>query len=358
MKESPVVKEFIDIFYLKEKKKLTELQRHVLVFFFFSPEYPLTEGKDDFFFLVVLQESIYDQIFKLCPSRKWSCRFNTFEAGLGVAEAAYQQALAYAKDRAQGRTPDGSGTILGHADVRRMLLRMKTLVEAVRAICLDCAVSLDMARAAEGDEAKAWAARAGFLTPIAKAFGTDVGNEVAYLGVQVHGGMGFIEEAGAAQFSRDVRVTSIYEGTNGIQAMDLVGRKLMDDGEAARALLGQIAEEAGAASGEAGMGELASDLAAAGEALHNVTKWMLTAGDVNERFAGSVDYLRAWALTLGGAYLLRGARLAEGAEKTRRTALARYYFGRELPAMHAHAKAAMAGAEPLYALDADQLAAS
>ncbi|MEM1316245.1 MAG: acyl-CoA dehydrogenase family protein, partial [Pseudomonadota bacterium] len=113
--------------------------------------------------------------------------------GLGIAEAAYQKALQYALERAQGRTPDGSGTIVGHADVRRMLLKMKSLTEAARAICLDTAVSLDMARAAPGEAAKRWAARAAFLTPIAKAFGTDVGNEVAHVGVQVHGGMGFVE---------------------------------------------------------------------------------------------------------------------------------------------------------------------
>ncbi len=150
--------------------------------------------------------------------------------GIGAAEGAYQHALAYAMDRKQG----GSGTIIEHADVRRMLASMKSDIFAARAIALMNAVAIDMA-AATGDAT--WKARAAFLTPIGKAFGTDVGIEVASTGVQVHGGMGFIEETGAAQYSRDVRVTAIYEGTNGIQAMDLVARKLMDGGDAAFLIL-------------------------------------------------------------------------------------------------------------------------
>ncbi|MEM8659015.1 MAG: acyl-CoA dehydrogenase family protein, partial [Pseudomonadota bacterium] len=165
--------------------------------------------------------------------------------GLGQAERAYQLALSYALDRKQGRVPiaDGTGTILDHADVRRMLMTMKALTAMTRAICLDCAFSLDMARAAEGE----WDHRAAVLTPIAKAFGTDNGCRVAELGVQVHGGMGFIEETGAAQFYRDVRVTTIYEGTNGIQAMDLVARKMMDGGEAANLIMDEIEAAAEAA---------------------------------------------------------------------------------------------------------------
>ncbi|MEL6793995.1 MAG: acyl-CoA dehydrogenase family protein, partial [Pseudomonadota bacterium] len=143
--------------------------------------------------------------------------------GLGVAEAATQKALAYAMDRKQGRTPTGAAGIIDHADVRRMLMTMKALTAVSRAICLDTAVSLDMANATEGAERDYWKARGALLTPIAKAFSTDIGFEVASMGVQVHGGMGFIEETGAAQLMRDVRVTSIYEGTNGIQSMDLVG---------------------------------------------------------------------------------------------------------------------------------------
>ncbi|MEM6729412.1 MAG: acyl-CoA dehydrogenase family protein, partial [Pseudomonadota bacterium] len=155
--------------------------------------------------------------------------------GIGVAEAAYQHALAFAMDREQGKTTltkdaGGRGTIIDHADVRRMLTSMKADIFAARAIGIACAQAIDMATAT--GEAT-WKSRAAVFTPIAKAFGSEVGIDVAEQGVQIHGGMGFVEETGAAQFSRDVRITSIYEGTNGIQAMDLVARKMMDGGEAA-----------------------------------------------------------------------------------------------------------------------------
>ncbi|TYO90755.1 acyl-CoA dehydrogenase [Oceanicella actignis] len=268
--------------------------------------------------------------------------------GLGVAEAAYQKALAYARERRQGRTPigDGNGAIVDHADVRRMLLRMKTLTEAARAICLDTAFSTDMARALSGDEAAAWKARAAFLTPIAKAFGTDVGNEVAYEGVQVHGGMGYIEETGAAQFSRDVRVTAIYEGTNGIQAMDLTGRKMMDGGAAARALLAELRA----------VDEPSGRLGRAVDALARATDWMLD-NQPNDRFAGAVPYLRMWGLTLGAAALVKGAAAASGDDARRRAALADWFLRAELSAVPGLAEAACTGAAPLYALSADDLAA-
>ena len=283
-----------------------------------------------------------------------NARLGVGTEGLGIAEAAYQKALEFANERVQGRTADGSRTIIGHADVRRMLMRMKTLTEAARAICLDTAVSLDMAKAAPGADGKAWFARGAFLTPIAKAFGTDTGMEVAELGVQVHGGMGFIEETGAAQFYRDVRVTAIYEGTNGVQAADLVGRKLADGGAAANALLAEIRAVAESAHGE--FEALAGQLSVEADALEAATQWMLAA-EMNDRAAGSVDYLRAWALGLGGAYLLKGAMAAaNGPEAARRKAMADYYFGRELPALQALAEAAVEGAAPLYALSAEELA--
>ncbi len=254
--------------------------------------------------------------------------------GLSQAEAAYQQALEYAHERRQGRPPvEGFSTIIGHADVRRNLLTMKALTQSARAICLDCAISLDLARA-NGDEAQA--ARAAFLTPIAKTFGTDVGCEVAALGVQVHGGMGYIEETGAAQFYRDVRVTAIYEGTNGIQAMDMVGRKLKDGGTAARALLDEI-------RATAATGGPHPRLSAAVEHLERATAWMLDAG-LNDRFAGAVPYLRAFALTLGGHYLLRAAQ-ADGA----RMPLAAFHIRQLMAQVGPLCEAACEGAAPLYA---------
>ena len=267
--------------------------------------------------------------------------------GLGVAEAATQKAIAYAMDRKQGRTADGTDTIMGHADVRRMLMSMKAMTRVARAICYDCAFSLDMAHT--GDAAHK--ARGAFLTPIAKAFGTDTGIEVAQTGIQVHGGMGFVEETGAAQYLRDVRVTAIYEGTNGIQAMDLVGRKLADGGAAAEALLAEIATTASAAGAHE---DMAKALDSAHAKLAGVTRWMLDAPDMNDRFAGATPYLKAWGQTLGAHYLLKGA-LEDPSED--RLAMARFYLHQILPQMHAHAQAATAGAAPLYALDAEKLSA-
>lgn len=271
--------------------------------------------------------------------------------GLGVAEAATQQAVAFAMERKQGKTPlgdKGTGAIIDHADVRRMLMTMKALTATSRAICLDTAFSLDMAKAS--DDRATWKARAAFLTPIAKAFSTDTGNEVAQLGVQVHGGMGFVEETGAAQYSRDVRVTAIYEGTNGIQAMDLVGRKLGDGGEAAHALLAEIA----ASADNANTGET-SALAAAVKAAHDqvaeATGALLNADTLNDRFAGAAAYLRAWALLLGGHYLLKGA-----AKDPKRLPLARFHINHLMPQTSGLLASATAGAEDLYALTAEELA--
>ncbi|WP_095588352.1 acyl-CoA dehydrogenase [Actibacterium ureilyticum] len=271
--------------------------------------------------------------------------------GIGVADGAYQHALAYATDRKQGHTPPegGTGTISDHADVRRMLTTMKADLFASRAIALACAAAIDMGRAT-GDAD--WDARAAFLTPIAKAFGTDTGIEVASLGIQVHGGMGFIEETGAAQYLRDVRVTAIYEGTNGIQAMDLVGRKLMDGGEAAYRLLEEI--ETSAETNRGTFPELAGDLWSAAETLREATEWLVQQAP-NDRFAGAVPYLRAWARVLGGHMHLKAAQ-AEGGTGPR-TALAQFYIKNLLPEYTGLLAQATRGSGDLYALSADDLAA-
>ncbi len=270
--------------------------------------------------------------------------------GVGIAEAAYQKALAYALDRKQGKSPTGdTGSIIDHANVRRKLMHMKSLTQASRAICLDCAFSLDMGRATEGEEAAKWKARGAFLTPIAKAFGTDTGSEVSDIGIQIHGGMGFVEETGAAQYARDVRVTRIYEGTNGIQAMDLVGRKLMDGGAAAEALLGEV--EATAKAAQSAHPDLADALQDAGETVCDALDWMLKSG-MNDRFAGSLPFLRAFALVLGGHYLLRAA-LAGGDSHL---AVARFHILQLMPQAAAFCTAAKQGAAPLYTLDAEALA--
>ena len=268
--------------------------------------------------------------------------------GVGVAEAAYQHALAYATDRKQGRA-EGTGTIVEHADVRRMLTAMKADIFAARSIALVCAVAIDMARAT-GDED--WVARAAFLTPIAKAFGTDTGVAVASEGVQVHGGMGFIEETGAAQYLRDARITPIYEGTNGIQAMDLVGRKLMDDGEAAYRLLDEV--EAMAESVRQTLPELGDAVWGAAETLRETTEWLTTQAP-KVRFAVAVPYLRAFARVLGGHAHLSAAE-SEG-KPGRRTALARFYIRRLLPEHSALLQQVKAGNDGLYDLSIDDLVA-
>jgi len=269
-----------------------------------------------------------------------------------VAEGAYQHALAYALDRKQGRTPvdGGSGAIVDHADVRRMLMTMKADTFAARSIGLACAVAIDMETATGTPE---WAARAAFLTPIAKAFGTDTGIAVADLGVQVHGGMGYIEETGAAQYLRDVRVSAIYEGTNGIQAMDLVARKLSDGGEAAHALIDEI--EAQAESARSTLPDLAEPVWQASETLREGLDWMLAQSDLNQRFAGAVPFLRAFARVLGAHYHLAAA-LAEGGTGPRST-LARFYSARLLPEHEGLLAHATAGADGLYALSPEELSA-
>ena len=276
-----------------------------------------------------------------------NARLGVGAQGIGLAEAALQHALDYARSRHQGRTPLGDGPIVDHADVRRMLAQMRAEVFAARAIALACGVAIDMARAT-GDAG--WTARAALLTPIAKAYGTDIGVEVASLGIQVFGGMGYIEETGAAQFLRDARITPIYEGTNGIQAMDLVGRKLADGGEEAFRLLQEI--EDFAESARATQPDLAGLVWAAAESLREGTEWML-AQSMTDRGAGAVAFLRAFARVLGAHLHLRAAVAAPDTAPAR---LAAFYITRLLPEHAALLAQARAGAAGLYALSPDDLA--
>ena len=228
-----------------------------------------------------------------------------------------------------------------------MLASMKADIFAARSIALMNAVAIDMA-AATGDDA--WRTRAAFLTPIGKAFGTDVGIDVANTGLQVHGGMGYIEETGAAQYARDVRVTAIYEGTNGIQAMDLVARKLMDGGEAAFAILDEI--EAGADAAKANQSDLANAVWNAAASLRETTEWLVEQ-DLTNRFAGAVPYLRAFARVLGGHAHLAAAMSGEAA----RMRLATYYIKRLLPEHSSLLAHTREGASDLMAITTDDLVA-
>ena len=243
--------------------------------------------------------------------------------GVGVAERATQHALAYAVERKQGRAP-GAGkddneavAIINHPDVRRMLMSMRTMTEAARGICYENAVMADLAHTS-GDAAAQ--AKYDLLTPISKAFSTDIANEVAALGVQVHGGMGFIEETGAAQHVRDARILTIYEGTNGIQAIDLVGRKLpLGNGEVVRAYIGEMRETAEMCrqSNHPVLTQAAGELGGAIDALETATDWLLDRSKSNpmDTLAGATPYLRLFGLAAGGHYLAKGA-LAATQEET------------------------------------------
>ncbi len=248
--------------------------------------------------------------------------------GTGVADAALQAAKAYAADRVQGGQP-----IAAHADVRRMIAAAEADVFAARALGLMCGVAIDRARA-EG--VAPWQARAGLLTPLAKAFCTDVGVAVADQAIQVFGGMGYVEETGVAQYWRDVRVATIYEGTNGIQAIDLVGRKLADDGEAAVALIAEVRAEATRAPAALG-----PPVVAASDRALAATRAMLRQPPGSWREAGGVAYLRGLARLVGAQSHLRAA--ATEAHPGPRTALARVYLARALPELTARFTEAVAG---------------
>ena len=261
--------------------------------------------------------------------------------GVAIAERATQQALAYARERRQGRaatTASGTSAIIAHPDVKRMLLSMRALTRAARAIAYATAVAIDRAERGDGVAAggrKAAHERAALLTPIAKAFATDIGCEVASLGVQVHGGMGYIEETGAAQHYRDARILPIYEGTNGIQAIDLVARKLpLSGGAPARQIIGDIRRTVAAVDDvkDAAFGWTGARLRDAADALERATDWLLARrdNDLDTALAGATPYLRLFGLAAGGAYLaeeaLAAARLAgNGSDACGRIALARFF---------------------------------
>ena len=257
--------------------------------------------------------------------------------GVGIAERATQQAVAYARERRQGRTPGMPATesapIIAHPDVKRMLMTMRALTQAARTICYVTAMALDRAeRGADKAARQAAHARASLLTPVAKAFSTDIGIEVASLGVQVHGGMGYIEETGAAQLLRDARIAPIYEGTNGIQAIDLVTRKLpMADGAVVESYLGELRRivDAVNATNDPALGWSGVRLTEAVESLTRATRWMLAhlENDADQALAGASPYLRLFGVTAGGCLLAQQAlaALRLNADAGPRIALARFF---------------------------------
>jgi alkylation response protein AidB-like acyl-CoA dehydrogenase len=241
--------------------------------------------------------------------------------GLAIAERAYQQAAAFARTRVQSKDdgnakPEGV-SIVHHADVRRMLMSMRAQIEAMRALGYYTAAGIDGAlRQPDKDAARKTQDRVDLLIPIVKAWFTDLGNEIASTGVQIHGGMGFIEETGAAQHLRDARILPIYEGTNGIQARDLVGRKVAKDGgETMLALVAEmraLAEEMKSAAGD-DIAVIRAGLVASANALEDATKWVAQSvkADLVAALAGSVPFLRLAGTALGGWLLARSALVAQ-----------------------------------------------
>ena len=260
--------------------------------------------------------------------------------GVGLADRAYQQALAYAQERKQGKGIGSTGTgpdpIIVHPDIKRMLMQMRSMTAAARTICYATAVALDVAARARDPQVRAAAAaRGALLTPIAKAFSTDIGNEVASLGVQIHGGMGFIEETGAAQHLRDARITPIYEGTNGIQSIDLVTRKLgVKGGESVWALLSELSDivKRVETSNDPAFGSTGAKLREALESLERTSRWLLERLGTapNEALAGATPYLRLFGSTLGGCMVANEAMAARDSgdrfgDPKRYVTLARYF---------------------------------
>lgn len=297
-------------------------------------------------------------------------RFKVGVQGLAIGERAYQQALNYAKDRVQGR-PIGAKSgarvsIIAHPDVRRMLMSMKAQNEAMRALAYVLGGHLDLARhhadAAQRQEHQSWV---DLLIPVVKGWCTELGIEVASLGVQVHGGMGFIEETGACQHLRDSRIATIYEGTTGIQAADLAGRKLnMDKGAAMRQLLAEI--EATLAELGAGRGDdlaaIHHNLHAAAQSLAQATDWMLSAADPRAVMAVSVDYMMLTGYVCGGWQMGRAAlaaqrNLAAGQDPSFHEAkliTARFYAEHILPKTEALRRSVQSGGTSIMALREEQ----
>ena len=293
--------------------------------------------------------------------------------GLGIAERAYQQALTYARERVQGGDVGGNGAdrqaIIAHPDVRRSLMTMKAQVAAARALCYRAGAALDGAKRQPDDALRARAqATADLLTPVVKAHASDIGCEVASLGVQIHGGMGFIEETGAAQHYRDARILPIYEGTNGIQALDLVMRKLVrDEGAALSAFVAELRDDLEAS--DDALSATARDLGAGLATLEQASDWLLETAKRDRRAAaaGANPYLRLFGTVVGGALLAKAGSAAarqlssdngangyaKGFLETRVTT-AKFYAGHILPQAAAQAAAVSADTDAVLALDEDE----
>ena len=288
--------------------------------------------------------------------------------GVSIAERATQRAIDYANERKQGRPPGATGSgmrpIIEHADTRRSIMTMKAMTQAARAICLVTAREIDIAHRSRNEgERQAAQAKAALLTPIAKAFSTDIGCEVASMGVQIHGGMGFVEETGAAQYYRDARILPIYEGTNGIQAIDLVTRKLpLTGGKVMEAYIAELnaTVDQVKASNQPAFGRMGDRLGEAVAALTEATVWMgkALATNQNGALAGATPYLRLFGLAAGGHYLARGALVASrDGGGIKHIALARFFAENLCVQAQGLADTVTGGADSILGVEPDRLSA-
>jgi acyl-CoA dehydrogenase len=254
---------------------------------------------------------------------------------VAIGERAYQLALSYAKERKQGRAlntkSEGSSAIIEHADIRRMLMLMRAKTDAARAICYMTAAAIDRAhREKDAQKKKQAEERAALLTPVAKSWSTDIGIEVASLGIQIHGGMGFIEASGAAQHLRDARIAAIYEGTNGIQAIDLVTRKItLSDGQAINDLIRDLMDVIDALdeSNRAGFGATSDHLSEALGAFERASLFMIDRAKSRpaDALASATAYQTLFGITLGGIALVKAALADQGPTADKRIALAKFF---------------------------------
>jgi hypothetical protein len=288
--------------------------------------------------------------------------------GLGVAERSYQQAAEYARERLQGTRRDGSRyTIINFPDVRRMLMTMKAGTEAARGLVYLAGLEIDRVGAAKSPgEAAQHAARTGVYTPIVKGWITEFAQELTYHGLQVHGGAGYIEETGSAQHARDERIMTIYEGTTGIQGLDLAGRKtVMDKGAAVTALLDEIQADAEQVAGVESLAGMAAQLADAVEAGRKATAWLLENAMQDKHAIGSasVNYMMLLGFLCGGWVMansaLKAAQLLESGASDRgfleaKQVTARFYFDHLLPRVGAYLAAITAGSGSMMAMPEEQ----
>ena len=276
-----------------------------------------------------------------------SARLGVGSQGVGVAEASLQSAEHYARERVQGKNRDGESlSISEYQDIKRMLAVMRAQVFVARAICSYCAYSLDKAKMTKNQK---WIDRAGLLTPIAKYFGSETGVEVSLAGIKIHGGIGYIEETGVSQYFRDSIVTTIYEGTNGIQANDLLLRKLGKNGDTVRTLVDEIIEKLSSMKPDDSIN--VSFILEAANKIKEVTNWLMEQSDQSSRLAGAQAYLRSIGLLLGGYFHYLASTHSDANDNKKVMALV--YFKRIFPQIHTLCDEVMVGCSDLDAIKFD-----